>query len=86
MIYFGRGIKNMKSQLTHEKFEIGPDEVIPCTFTGLQLKNSDDVTITLDQEQYLEKLEKPSTEAEFSDFRSMRMRLAWLANSRPDYV
>ncbi len=42
----------------------------------------------LEQNQhfYLEKLEKLPLDASFTDFRSMRMRLAWLANTRPDCV
>ena len=34
----------------------------------------------------MKKLESLDSECSFGDFRSMRMRVAWLANTRPDML
>ena len=69
---------------TREKFEVAKDKGLPCTFTGFFLSKTRSGTFVLEQHQYLRKLEHLPLDATFSDFRSMRMRLAWLANTRPD--
>ena len=38
------------------------------------------------QDFYVSKIGKIPSDAEFSKFVSMRMKLAWLANTRPDIV
>ena len=60
------------------------DKEIPCTFTGFRLSIDKDGNILQDQHQYIKKLEEIPLDATFSDLRSMRMCLAWLANTRPD--
>ena len=40
--------------------------------------------LCIDQNEYLRRLECLPLDASYSQFRSMRMRIAWLANSRPD--
>ena len=42
--------------------------------------------LQLNQEAYVKKLEPLSVGATFSDFASLRMKLAWLSNSLPDVV
>lgn len=71
------------SAKTNERFEMKEDSALPSAFTGFILdKRAADLLI--DQKSYLRKLEKLDEGATFGQFRSMRMRLAWLANSRPD--
>ena len=40
----------------------------------------------IDQDFYMSKIEHIPFDAEFSKFTSMRMKLAWLANTLPDVV
>ena len=40
----------------------------------------------IDQDFYMSKIEKNLSNAAFSKFASMRMRSAWLKNTRPDIV
>ena len=46
--------------------------------------NEPTIPYAIDQLFYLKKLEELDPSSSFNDFRSMRMRLAWLANTRPD--
>ena len=72
------------SQKTNEKFDMAENEKIPCTFTGFSLSHNRDGEVIQDQHEYLKKLETLSLGASFGQFRSMRMKLAWLSNTRPD--
>eukprot|EP00171_Calliarthron_tuberculosum_P004009 IDg4009t1 len=56
----------------------------PGTFSGFSLSKGDDGCVLQDQHFYLKKLEVLPLGASFTAFRSMRMKLAWLANTRPD--
>lgn len=69
---------------TNDRFEMGPDETLPCTFSGFHLSRDESGTLQQNQHFYLRKLEQLPLDAKFQDFRSMRMKLAWLANTRPD--
>lgn len=60
------------------------DQSLPCVFTGFSLKRQTDGTIAQDQHDYLRRLEEIPSDCSFGMFRSMRMKLAWLANTRPD--
>ena len=40
----------------------------------------------MDQTVYVKRLEELDPSSNFSDFRSVRMRLAWLANTCPDLL
>ena len=75
--------KNL-SLKTNEMFDMAADQELPCIFTGFSLHRGVDNVILLEQHEYLRKLEHLDVSSDFSAFRSMRMRLAWLANSRPD--
>ena len=69
---------------THTLFEMSKDRSVPYTFTGFSLNKNNEGEFVQSQREYLKKLECLPTNAPFSDFRSMRMRLAWLSNTRPD--
>ena len=69
---------------TREKFEMAEDKKLPCTFTGFSLSPDENGGFIQDQHQYLRKLELLPLDATFSEFRSMRMCLGWLSNTRPD--
>ena len=69
---------------THERFDMSEDDTIPCSFTGFALSRNDVGDILLDQHAYLGKLEELPLDSDFTAFRSMRMRLAWLQYTRPD--
>jgi len=70
-------------QITHRFFETSGDDSPPFTFAGFTV-NKTSTSLTIDQTFYLKKLECLESDSNFSDFRSMRMRIAWLANTRPD--
>ena len=40
----------------------------------------------IDQDFYMSKIEQILSDAEFSKFASMRIKLAWLPNTKPDIV
>ncbi len=61
-------------------------DYLPCTFAGFQINVFEDGGFTVDQNHYLRHLEELPTCASLSDFRSMRMKLAWISNSRPDFL
>eukprot|EP00737_Agarophyton_chilense_P000247 gb/GEZJ01000282.1/.p1 GENE.gb/GEZJ01000282.1/~~gb/GEZJ01000282.1/.p1 ORF type:complete len:768 (+),score=79.54 gb/GEZJ01000282.1/:1785-4088(+) len=69
---------------THERFDMDTDKTLPCSFTGFSLKSSGDGEMEQDQHNYMRNLEHLGQDGSFSQFRSMRMKLAWLANTRPD--
>ncbi|CAN8072966.1 unnamed protein product [Agarophyton chilense] len=69
---------------TNERFDMGEEQSLPCSFTGFSLDRKPDTTIVQEQHSYLKKLEELPSDAKFSLFRSMRMKLAWLANTRPE--
>eukprot|EP00171_Calliarthron_tuberculosum_P003448 IDg3448t1 len=69
---------------TREKFDIGQDETLPCSFSGFILPKYNERLMEQNQKQYLKKLGALPLDSSFSDFRSMRMRLAWIGNARPD--
>ena len=71
-------------QQTHEKFERSGDQSLPLTFAGVSINRHQDGKLSMDQTFYLQKLECIESSSDFQSFRSMRMRVAWLANTRPD--
>ena len=73
-----------KCQVTHEKYEISGDESVPLVFAGFTLSRNSDGSFSIDQNQYRKQLEYLDKSSTFSEFRSMRMKLGWLANTRPD--
>ena len=72
------------SKKTNARFEMAEDQKLPCSFTGFFLGRGKDGDVIQNQHESLKKLEKLPLTANFSEFQCMRMRLAWLANTRPD--
>lgn len=60
------------------------DEELPSEFTGFVINSTKDNCLVTDQSKYLKNLECFPTDATFKQFRSMRMKLVWLAKTRPD--
>ena len=69
---------------TLKRFETSGDEHPPFTFDGFNIAKPNDVPYAIDQLFYLKKLEELDPSISFNDFRSMRKRLVWLANTCPD--
>ncbi len=57
---------------------------LPCDFAGFKISGDKGNGFTVDENQYLKNLEHFQPTATFPDFLSMRMKLAWLGNSRAD--
>ena len=75
-----------KCAQTHERFETSGDESLTLIFAGSALTREPDGSITISQSPYRKQLEFLDKSSTFSDFRSMRMKLAWLSNTRPDLL
>ena len=69
---------------TKRKFDMAEDQGLPCTFTGFSISRTLNATMVQQQHEYIRRLEELPPDASFSHFRSMRMKLAWLSNTRPD--
>ena len=80
------GTFKLRSQCerTHAKFETTGDERLPITFAGFRISADNHNLFTIDQYFYLPKLEQLDVSIGFPESRSMRMKIAWLANTRPD--
>ena len=70
---------------THERFETGGDEELPITFAGINITEQNNI-LSMDQPFYVKLIEELDPSSSLADFRSMRMKLAWLANSGPDLL
>lgn len=68
------------------KFETADGSDMPMEFTGFTVERDHPKLLIINQHRFLCRLEQHTLEAESSMFRSMRMRLAWLSNSRPDFL
>ena len=75
-----------QSAATHKRFETSGDEELPLTFAGSHISKTSDSTMSIDQTSYMRNLEELNSDSDFGQFRSMRMRLAWLSNTRPDLL
>ena len=73
-----------KCAKTHQAFEKIGDNRPPFTFSGFNVSVTDNESLSIDQNLYRKQLEYFYNSSTFSEFRSMRMKLAWLANTRPD--
>ena len=67
-----------------KRFKMAEDSSIPCHFVGFRLQRGKKGTLELNQEEYMRKLRPMPTDGSYSEFASPRMKLAWLAHSRPD--
>ncbi len=74
-----------QSRKKHEVFDMGEEEEeLQCTSTGFELHRDGHGNIRQHQTPYLRQLECLSRDATLSEFRSMRMKLAWLSHTRAD--
>lgn len=68
---------------TRERFKILKEDQLPCQFSGFTLSRKNGVPFKMDLNKYLSKLVVLLQTAIFWDFRSMRIRITWISNSRP---
>ena len=73
-------------KLTSERFETTVTKEFPFTFAEFNISPRPDDTYSIDQLFYHQKLESLEASASWSYFCSMRMKLTWLAHSRPDLL
>lgn len=69
------------SQKTYERFQMGEDETILCTFSGFLLVRDEKGSLLQNTNCYL-KLYKLHLNATFTEFRSMRLHLSWFEKQR----
>ena len=84
MFYAGTAEFRTEFRVTHNNFEMGEDKSITCAFTGFFIDRDDAGDILQHQAEYLMEHETLPTDANYSSFRSMHLKLAWLAHSRAD--
>lgn len=60
------------------------DQKLSCTFTGLSVSRIGNKETVQDQHEYLKKLGGLALDAAYTAFRSVRVKLSLLANTRPD--
>ena len=68
---------------TLERLETTANQKAPVTFVGMHIYESDSMH-HIDLDFYKRKIEQILSDAESRKFACMRMRLAWLANNRPN--
>ena len=80
------GDKELKklSNATAKKFDMADEEHPPCSFTGFRLEKDENGTLSIDQKSYVKSIRPLSTDATYSDFASLRMKLSWLTHTQPD--
>lgn len=69
---------------TNQRFEMAPNNELPCVFAGFSIERDAYGTVILNQRDYIYALKILPEDATYRDFTSMRMKLAWLSHSRPD--
>lgn len=72
------------AERTKEKFDKVDGQTLPCNFTGFSISRNEDENIVQCHHVYLKKLKKLPLDATYTSFRSMKMKLAWLADTQPD--
>ena len=79
------GTDNCKihSNATLERSETTGNQQEPFSFALMHINESDNV-YHIDQDLHMNKIEQIPSDAEFSKFPSMRMKLAWLPYTGPD--
>ena len=68
------------SDATPERFERTGNQQATFTFAEMHITESDNM-YQIDQDFYMSKIEQIPSDAEFSKFSFMRMKLAWLKNT-----
>lgn len=78
-------MKKQKIQKTFkQKFDTVFSDKKIFTYTGMKIDNSDKTTRTLCQSEYIDRLQYLDNNAQFGAYRSLRARLIWVVNTRPD--
>jgi hypothetical protein len=72
-----------QSKMTAEKFKSGARSLVPLTFAGINISETDE-GYQIAQDSYRQKLRPLLLSASFADFRCRRAQLAWMVLSRPD--
>lgn len=67
-----------------ERFRMAEDSYLVCSFTGFLLKREDAGCVQLSQSDYPQKLKPLPEDYTYAQFASLRMKLPWFAQSRPD--
>ena len=80
------GDKEFKKQsnATAEKFDMADEEHPLCSFTGCRLEKDENGTLSIDQKSYVKSIRPLSTDAIYSDFASLQMKLSWLTHTQTD--
>lgn len=71
-------------QKTQRNFEKNGDQDLPFPFSGLKISPCYKHAYTIDQKFHIPKLEELNKSITLSEYRSMCMKLLWLASSGPD--
>lgn len=74
------------SQQVIRIFDMNEDQGLPFVLTGFSMTKDREGSLAMDRHEYLKELEELPLDSSFSHFRSMRMRLARLSNTRPDWL
>ena len=59
------------------------DESPPCISTGFRLELSESSLLSIDQHSSVKGIRPLGSDARFSNFVSLRLKLAWLTHTRP---
>jgi hypothetical protein len=79
----GDAFREESTKITDEKFNTKPVQSMPLTFTGMRIGGTDECR-TISQNRYVDSLHLLPKHSDFESFRSMRAKLLWATNSRPD--
>ena len=71
------------SRLNLERFKPTYNEEPLLAYAGTHITDNEDI-FHIDQDLYMSKIVKISGDAEFGMFASMKMKFAWLKNTKPD--
>ena len=76
LLQAGTNEQQTHADATFERFETTGNQQAPFTFAGMHITESDNI-YHIDLDFYMSKIEQIPSDAEFSTFASMRMKLAW---------
>ena len=69
-----------------QHFDSKPRKTPPFKFAGISILRPDLDTIVMQQQRYIATLEHLPPDAPFTAFRTMRHKLAWVSNCRPNVL
>lgn len=76
----------MRTKKLRRVIELKEPKESPFVFAGIRVEQGAGFNVTLDQREYINKLELLKKTATFDQFRSTRHKLAWIAGTRPDIL